>query len=130
MLAGVLGNAFPQQPEHKQITMLPVDASATQFHNLAASRFKDAKAEFLFAIVTQVTGCTRTRLEAVSPDNLPGGNMFHEQVIANGVKGVGIQTRHMGVRQPLVQLQVKNLETQRLRRLYFLRQPRAPDGIL
>ena len=53
--------------------------------------------------------------------------MLDEQMVAHGVKRVGVQAGRVGMGKPFVQLQVENLKTQRLRRLDFRRRT-APAG--
>ena len=51
MFAAVIGNALPEQAEHEDVPVVPVDAGPAQLDGLAAERLERGEVELLSGII-------------------------------------------------------------------------------
>src|ERR1051326_7504385 len=79
----------------------------TKLNDLVANWFENLKLEFLRAIVTQVGCGVQAGLQTVSAHNLACGQMFDDEMVANGIKAICIQLGSMGLCQFLGKLEVE-----------------------
>src|SRR6185312_3457165 len=86
--------------------------------------------KFLRAIVTMICLGARTHLQTIRADDAAARYVLHQQVIANGVEGVGIKTRRVRGCEALVQLEVKDFVAQNLGGADFLRVARQSRGVV
>ena len=110
--------------------MLAMDTGAAEFNDFIAHRLEWSEIKFLRGVVTEVFGGIATGLQTVSADNLLRGQMLDNQMIANGVERIGVQTGDVGLRQSFVEFEVENLKAQLLRGLDFHRAAGNAGGVL
>jgi len=55
--------------------------------------------------------------------------MFHDEMIANGIEGVFVQTGRVGLFKPFVQFEIEDLKPERLRRADFILVAGESSGI-
>jgi len=111
---GIISNAFPQQSQHDEIPVLAMDARAAQLDYFRAQRLEDRKLKLLGAVITQMRCCIAAGLQTIRADNLTGGQMLDQEVIANGVEGIFVTAGGAGRGEAFVELQVEDLEAQHL----------------
>ncbi len=63
-------------------------------------------------------------LQSVCADDVSRGNMFNDEMIANGIKRILVQAGGVGLFKSFVEFEVEDLKTQGLRGPDFLPVPR------
>jgi hypothetical protein len=107
-----------------------MDTSPPQFDDFAAQRFKGFEGKFLRGIIPEILPRIRPGLQTIGSDDLASGDMFNQKMIANRVKGIGITTGLIGLRQAFIQFHVKYLKAQRLRRVGIIRSSRQTRSVV
>ena len=115
--------------------MLLVDAGAAQLDDFIPHRLEGGKIKLLRGVIIQIFRRIRARLQPVGADNLLRFQMLDEQMVADGIKRIGVQSGRVGLRQAFVEFEVEDMEAQRLRglgaelkSLAGRRAPAAPTG--
>src|SRR5207247_9799251 len=85
-LSGVIGDAFPQQAEDDEVAVLRMNTRAPQFNHLRAQWLEALKLKLLRAVITQMPRLVVAGLQAVCADDVGGGQLLHDQMIANGAE--------------------------------------------
>jgi len=70
-------------------------------------------------------------LQSVCADDIGGGQMFNDEMIANGIEGVFVQAGRVGLFKPFVEFEIEDLKPQGLRGADFIQvagEPRAVVG--
>src|SRR5271165_393471 len=109
VLPGVVSNPFPEQAKDDEVAMLWMNTGASQFNHLRAQRLEDLKFKFLCAVITQVRRRVLAGLEAVSANDGAGWQMFNDEMMANGVERVFVQSGRVGLLKPFVEFEIKDL---------------------
>src|SRR5215469_14246652 len=113
--------------------MLAIDGGAAEFENAGSERLIRSKVEFLLGVVAVPPPSGGAGLHAVSSDNTADGIVFllilHEEVLADVVELVGVETRLVGAFQALAQLDIKDAKTQTAGGGTILRCLREPEPI-
>src|SRR5271170_1993125 len=91
-----------------------MNTGASQFNHPGTQRLKDLKLKLLRAVITQMRRRVMAGLQAVGANDSGGGQMFNNEVIANGVERVLIQSGRVGLFKPFVEFKIKDLKTQGL----------------
>src|SRR5689334_12847187 len=108
MLASIIGNSFPQKSEHDEIAMPAFYTCSTQLNDLAAQGFKWIKFEFLSGIIAAICRGVDAGLQPVSPHDLAAGQMFHDQVVADFVEGILVETGEIRFLKAFVQFEIED----------------------
>src|SRR5437867_110437 len=101
--ARVVGNALPQQAEHDEIAVLLVNAGPSEFDEFAANGLERREIKLLFAVVTAVRRRRQPGLQAIRPDDFARRQMLDEQMVADFIERVGIESGDERFGQPLVE---------------------------
>jgi hypothetical protein len=99
--------------------MIPVYAGPAQFDDLIPPGLEGREIEFLFAVVAQASRCCGACLKAIGSDHRTRLGVLDQEVIANGIEGIRIQSSGVGGFQAFVQLQVEDGVPQALGRLHL-----------
>ena len=122
-------DASPQQTEHGEIAMLLMHAGASKFDEFIANRLERFEQEFLRAVIAAIAGRARAGLQAIRPDDFAGRRVFHQKMIANFIKVIGIQASREGMLEAFVEFEIENQKTKRLRGANFLRGARQAQRV-
>lgn len=87
-----MGNSPPQERQNLAAAMLTANAGTAQLQRPLAQRLIRRKIEFLLAVVTPARKCVQTGLHPVSANNLLLCLVFNNQVVANLVELVLVQS--------------------------------------
>jgi hypothetical protein len=87
------------------------------FHNRLSTAKLRREIELALAVVAQRISGARAGLQPVGAHQRAIGGVFHDEVVADVVEGIGVQAGVVRLHQAFVQLEVEHLEPQRLRRL-------------
>lgn len=110
----VVGDPFPQQSQDAKIAMLLVHTSATKLDQLPPDGLVRREIKFLLAIVSTTRCRHAPGLKPVRADYGVRFCFCHQEVIADFVEWVRIQTGPEGGFQAFVQLEIENFKAQRL----------------
>ena len=69
-------------------------------------------------------------LQSVCADDIGGGLMFDDEMIANGIEGVFVQAGRVGLFKPFVQFEIEDLKAQRLCGADFIQVAGEPRGVV
>ncbi len=100
--------------------MLLMHTRASKFDQFHANRLKRPEIELLLTVVTALCGRSPTALQPIGANDLSGGLIFHQQMVADSVERVGIQTRCPGTLQAFVELEIEDCKSQCLRGADFI----------
>lgn len=92
--------------------MLRVNTCAPQLNHLPAQRLKNLELELLRAIVTAIRRRIVTGLQTVSADDICRLQMFHDEMIANGVEWIFIEAGRIGLFKPFIEFEIEDLKAQ------------------
>ena len=101
--------------------MLRMNTGASQLDHLLAKRLEDLELELLRTVVAAMGRRVAAGLQSVCADDIGGGQMFNDEMIANGIEGVFVQAGRVGLFKPFVEFEIEDLKPQRLRRANILR---------
>ena len=131
MVSRVIGDAFPEQAKNDEVAMLRMNTRSSQFNHLRAKRLENLKLELLRAVVAAIRRRVMPGLQSVCADDIGGGQMLDDEMIANGIERIFVKTGRVGLLKPFVEFEVEDLKAQRLCRADFIRvagEPRAVMG--
>lgn len=89
-----------------------MDAGASQLDDLVAEGFEGGEVEFLGTVVVEIVGCDGAGLEAVGADDLPGGVVADDEVVADFVEGVLVEFCAIGIGEAFMELKIEDLEAE------------------
>src|SRR5215471_19465138 len=115
-----MSNTTPEELEQIEIAMRGVHASAAQLDHFAAKRFVGREIKFALAVVTKIRRRELAGLQAIRANNPATGNLLHDQMIAEFVERIDIQTGRVRLAQSFAQFEVKNLKPQLLGATHFV----------
>ena len=110
--------------------MLRMNTCPSQFNHLRAKWLEDFEFELLRAVVTTMRRRIAPGLQSVCPDDIGRGQMFNDEMIANGIEGVFVQAGRVGLFKPFVEFEIENLKPQRLCCANVIRVTRQPGRVL
>ncbi len=134
VVAGALqiaGYARPHQGDDGAVAVAGVDAGAARLHQVAAQAGAvQQPVQLELGLGVKPSGRARPlgRQQPVGAHHLPGRPLPHQEVVAVGVEGVGVQAR-FGARQAGAQLPGEDLVPQALRGPYVRLVPGEGDGV-
>lgn len=108
VIPGVFRDAAPEQAKHDKIAVTGGDAGPSQFDHPRAKRFIGAEIELLSAVVAEAASRSFARLKPVRADHGVGRQVFHDEMIADVVERIGIETGGVRRGQAFAQLDVEN----------------------
>ena len=121
MLSRIIGNALPEETQHNQVPVLPMNARTPQFDNLTAERLEYLEFKLLSGVITEIILGVNSCLKAVRADNSAGRQVLNNQVIAHGIKWIFISAGGIRFGQTFFELEIENFESQRLSSSDFIR---------
>ena len=130
VLSRVIGDAFPQQAKDDEVAMLRMDTRTPQLNHFRAQRLEDLELELLRAVITQMRRRIVAGLQSVCADDIGGGQMFNDEMIANGVEWIFVQAGRVGLFQPFVEFEIEDLKAQGLRGANFIQASRQPGRVV
>src|SRR6266566_8863429 len=130
MLSRVIGDAFPEQAKDDEVAMLRMNTRPSQLNHLSTQQLEDLELELLRTVVAAIRRRIVAALQAVCTDDIGGGQMFNDEMIANGIKGVFVQAGRVGLFKALVEFEIENLKPQRLCRANVLLAARQPGRVV
>ncbi len=130
MLSRVIGDAFPEQAKNDEVAMLRMNTRPSQLNHLRAQRLEDLELELLRAIVAATRRCVVAGLQSVCADDIGGGQVFNDEMIANGIEGVFVQAGRVGLFKPLVEFEIEDLKAQGLCGTDFIQVAGEPRGVV
>src|SRR5258708_5891444 len=89
-LARIVGDSLPEQAENDEIAMLLVHTGASEFNQLRADRLERTEVELLLAVVATIRRRSAASLQTIRANDLAGGQMLDDQVIANFIEWIGV----------------------------------------
>lgn len=90
--------------------MFAVDGRAAQFEDGGADRVIGSKVELLLTVVTKLLSGRDTGLQAVGSDDFAAGAVFDDEVVAEKVEGILVETGTPGGGKAFAHLDVKDFE--------------------
>ena len=111
VLSRVVGNAFPEQAEYDEIAVPRMNTRTPQLNYFRAQWFEDLKLKFLRAVIAQRCRRVHAGLQTVRANDVGRRQMFDDEVIANCIERVFVQTGDVRLFQPLVEFEIEDLET-------------------
>lgn len=75
-----------------EIPVIDVDTGAPEFDQFATKRFVRRKIEFSLAVVSEICRRQLTSLQPISADDLARGSFFHDQVIAEFIERIDVES--------------------------------------
>ena len=120
MLSRVISNAFPEQAKHDEVAMLRMNTCPSQFNHLRAKRLEGLELELLRAVVAAISRGVVPGLQSVCANDIGGGQMFNDEMIADDIEGVFVQAGRVGLFKAFVEFEIEDLKPQRLRRTNIL----------
>ena len=130
VLSRVSGDAFPEQAKDDKVAMLRMDTRAPQLNHFRAQRLEGLELEFLRAVISYMRRRIVAGLQSVCADDIGGGQMFNDEMIANGIKGVFVQAGRVGLFKSFVEFEIENLKPQRLCRANVIPASRQPGRVV
>src|SRR5215831_11544856 len=121
MSSRVIRNALPQQSKNHEISVLTMDAGPAKLNHLITNWIENLELEFLRAIVARMGGRVPAGLQTISAHDLTCGQMFNDEMIANGIKRIFIEPGSMGLFQSFLKFEVEDFIAQRLGGPHFLK---------
>jgi hypothetical protein len=110
----VTRNALPQQPKNHEVSVLAMDASPAKLNHLITNCLENLELKFLRTIITQMRCGIPAGLQAVSADDVTGGQMLNDEMIAHGIKRVFVEPGRIGFFKSFPQFEVEHFITQGL----------------
>src|SRR6266571_8492177 len=130
MLSRVIGDAFPEQAKDDQVAMLRMNTRPSQFNHLRAKRLEDLELELLRAVEAAIPRRVVAGLQSVCANDIGGGRMFNDEMIANGIEGVFVPAGRVGLFKSFVEFEIEDLKAQRLCRANVIHASRQPNRVV
>ena len=111
-LQGIADDFPPEHRDHGDRAMIAVDAGAPQLHEGLPVWLERREIKFAGAVVSEMESGHRAGLHAVGSHHSAGTLLDDDQVIADLVELILIHARRVRAGQPLVELQIEDLEAQ------------------
>lgn len=115
----VAGEARPDEGDHGAVAVQGVDAGAADLDEVVTDRVEAGEVELALGVEAAGDTGALGRQQPVRADDVPCVGLPHEQVVAVGVEGVGVETR-LGSVEPGAHLSGEHLVAQALRGTHLL----------
>jgi hypothetical protein len=107
----VFSDSLPEQAKNDQISVLAMNARPSQFDDFAAEWLEHIEFKLLCGVIAEVILSVRSRLQAVSANNIGRWHMLDNQVVTYGIERVFVPADSERFGQPFIELEIKNLES-------------------
>ena len=129
IFAGEGSDTPPEEIQHAQIPVVPVNTRPPQFEDLVPPRFERSEIEFLGAVESGVVRSLAAGLQSVRARQLSGLSFLNEEMRAGRIEPVRVKPGCVSGREPFAEFKIEDLETQRLRRPHVRIRPGEAQGI-
>src|SRR5437016_7230659 len=130
MLSRVISDAFPEKAKDDEVAMLRMNTCPSQFNHLRAKRLEDLELELLRAVVATISRGVVPGLQSVGANDIGRGQMFNDEMIADGIEGVFVQSGRVGLFKAFVEFEIEDLKAQGLRGADFIQIAGKPQAVM
>lgn len=109
---GVLGNPAPEEGENFAQAVLTINRRSAQFEYLVADALEGSKFKLLGTVIAKPCSGGKPRLHAVGAYHPAVFLVFDDQMIANRIEAIAVESRRVRGRQAFSQLDVEYVETE------------------